>query len=280
MGYIVCELDLIWPGGIIPFTISETDFPDGSSSRETIVNAISDWNLSNTGTLLRERVSDDDHGVEFRTGTACSSHVGRDSNVATQSISCDLTRFGKGSVIHEIGHAAGLYHEHQRPMLPGKQAYILRLVDENIDPDWRTNVITRWRGWEFGPVDFNSIMCYSRTGGGKTDDSGNRLTTLIPFDGGEYGTGDDLNIAIGQRAALSAGDIETLRMIYSRHISYGQAGYRIEYDSELDREGVRSYRVTVGTVLYWAWVPNRYGTDQRTLPVRLPATVELATKKV
>ena len=106
----------LWPNATIPYVIDEADFPDGSTDREEIEAAIREWN-DNTVIELVGRSSDEpepDYIVFEDTGTNCASPAGRNSG--RQPVTCDLEgNFSKGNVIHEIGHAVGFQHEHQRP---------------------------------------------------------------------------------------------------------------------------------------------------------------------
>jgi hypothetical protein len=105
----------LWPNATIPYEIDEADFPDTSTDREEIEAAIREWN-DNTVIELVGRRHETDFVVFEDTGTKCASPVGRVGG--PQPVICDLEGgggFDRASIMHEIGHAVGFDHEHQRP---------------------------------------------------------------------------------------------------------------------------------------------------------------------
>ena len=61
-----------------------------------------------------------------------------------------------GSIIHEIGHAAGFYHEQQRP----DRDLFIEVNEENIEEGKEDNFDIRTSGLTLGPYDYGSIMHY------------------------------------------------------------------------------------------------------------------------
>lgn len=121
----------LWPSRTIPYEISRTI--SGHSTRmDSVQDAISDWNtltvikLQPIEDLLRNRNwlrSVARRGNPLTTSRVkfiisslqrgCnSSYVGMKGG--RQFIRCFITSFSKGRLLHEIGHALGLKHEHQR----------------------------------------------------------------------------------------------------------------------------------------------------------------------
>jgi hypothetical protein len=101
-----------------------------------------------------------------------------------------------GNVIHEIGHAVGLFHEHTRA---DRDSYV-RLLRQNIQAEALVNFVIAPESATQGQYDFASIMHY---GPYAFSVNGQPVLTTIP-DG----------IAIGQRSGLSSGDVAAVRALY------------------------------------------------------------------
>ena len=176
-----------WPEGKIPYFINP-NLPDP----ERVHQAIAHWE-ENTPIRFHERTTETDY-VEFRPANGCSSAVGKQGGV--QHINLGL-RCQVGNVIHEIGHTVGLWHEQSRE---DRDDFII--IDlTNVAPGKKHNFnqhITD--GDDVGDYDYGSIMHYSAFAFA--------LDTSKPTITARNGA------AIGQREALSAGDIAAVKEIY------------------------------------------------------------------
>ena len=193
-----------WKRRIIRFRIKARDFPTGSAGRRAVQRAIDHWNKKTVIQLVR-RTNQRDF-VVFVDNDACSSKVGRQGG--RQEIACDLDSgsFGVGSVIHEIGHAAGLWHEHTRQ---DRNRFVIVNLS-NVKRGKRHNFKKHVRdGDDIGAYDFGSIMHYGRRAFA-IDTSRDTITPRR-------------SVRIGQRTALSSGDVDTIVLRYGHSDAYCDA---------------------------------------------------------
>ena len=140
-----------WPDGVVPFELGD-DLP--AAQRSAALDAVAHWNtLTRLHLVLRDPAVHPDY-VRFVLGSGCSSSVGRQGGAQNLDLG---TGCGFGQAVHEIGHAAGLWHEQSREDRDG----FVTIVWENVDPGRRHNFdqhITD--GDDVGPYDYGSIMHY------------------------------------------------------------------------------------------------------------------------
>ena len=187
-----------WPDGVVPFQYAQNIT---NLSKQRSQDAIQHW-TEQTGIAFIERNDDNaalypDY-VNFEPSAGCASWVGRIGQQQAIWVSDNCTT---GSIIHEIGHAIGLFHEHTRPDR-----------DNFISVNWGS--IVEGKSFNFdilnagvdqlGPYDYGSIMHY-----GEFFFSDNGSMTIETPD----------NTTIGQRNALSAGDAESADTMYQTDLS-------------------------------------------------------------
>ncbi|ETW00473.1 hypothetical protein H310_07090 [Aphanomyces invadans] len=215
----------LWPKGQICYKI------DGAVNVSAVKSALAHWEAS---TPLRFfSCQDDRHDsccapcgdyLHFQNGSGCFSSVGYIPGLCGSggqplvlASSC-----GVGNIIHEIGHAVGLVHEHQR----ADRDSFVKIYPGNIDPLYLPDFDKGKLGGltVFGAIDdgtgndvayaydYDSVMHY-----GLHDFSINNLQTLLPI----TPTGrirEDCFYRVGQRKGLSVGDIQMVQGLYQGEI--------------------------------------------------------------
>jgi hypothetical protein len=182
-----------WPNGTMPYVIS-----DNVPNPERIASAINHWNTAMAGTVRMIPRTKESNYITFvysSNSGICSSYVGMQGYGSQMVYVGDYC--STGNMIHEIGHCWGLWHEHTREdrdkyvtinwaNIVGGQSYNFT---QNIS-----------NGDDLGAYDYNSVMHYNAT-----SFSSNGLPTIDTIPAG---------IPIGQRAALSTGDMAAIRLLY------------------------------------------------------------------
>jgi len=200
---------LKWTNKIVPYVIHSI-YPD--SVRNTILEA------------MREIESDTKHGstycVRFTPRTTqtdyiyvapqdgCHSPVGRHGNRQIISIGKGCER--KGTIMHELLHTLGFYHEQNRY---DRDNYVVVHMD-NV-PSARKDDFAKLSSSEMTtlgtPYDFQSIMHYS--------------PYIFAVDGSKPTITPKLSLAngvqIGQRLRLSTQDVKRIQLLYSCSVDTG-----------------------------------------------------------
>ena len=114
-----------------------------------------------------------------------------------------------GIIIHEVGHALGLWHEQSRP---DRDSYI-RVLNNNIEPKWRYNFAKQnlyevdYHGTTY---DYASVMHYSRKAF-----SSNGLNTIEVTDTTEYNRQGRPTLGASSKTQLSTTDATQLNRMYN-----------------------------------------------------------------
>ena len=192
----------LWPGGIIPYVI------DPELIDPHVPDAIQHWN-ENTVIRLVERTGQPNwvRFVSTDSGScrATLGMVGGEQKILLREF-CGL-----GTVVHEIGHAVGLWHEQQRN---DRDPHVW-VWSNPFDPRINSQKTGRL-GLDIGPYDYGSIMHYNRI---------SYIMTIPP------------GIPIRRSGGLSAGDIDGVNRLYGKiptetTITTNPAGLMIEVDGE------------------------------------------------
>jgi astacin len=182
-----------WPNGIIPYSIDPT-----LASPARVISAINHWNMMLAGYIKWVPRTNETAFVYFAraaSASMCSSAVGRRGYEQRIQIGdyCSL-----GNVIHEMGHAVGLWHEQSRE---DRDRYV-KILWENMESEKSYNFAQNIsNGDDIGPYDYDSVMHYPAwafSANGKPT-----IETIPP------------GIRIGQRSGLSAGDVAAVKALYA-----------------------------------------------------------------
>ncbi len=178
-----------WPNATIPYVLSS------SHPIAAIITEAIQYINSNTNLCVEPRTTQADY-IEFTSGKGCSSFVGKQGGKQVVKLGSNCS---KGNAIHELSHAAGLFHEQSRQ---DRDTYVT-INTGNIEEGRASNFekyTIRYSGSDLGDYDFGSIMHY-----GPTAFSKNGNPTIESKTPGK---------SFGQRNGLSAGDISGLNGIY------------------------------------------------------------------
>ncbi|ASW76009.1 peptidase M12 [Chryseobacterium piperi] len=162
-----------WPNKTIYYTIASNM---GSINRDKIINAINQYN-SKTNAKWVARTNQSNY-VQFIFGSQSGSdgwaHIGYQGGVQTISLDQYVS---VGTVIHEMGHTVGIYHEHTRK---DRDQYV-RIIWANIQNGQSSNFEKYNSGNDIGPFDINSVMMYW-----STSYSRNGQPTITRADGSNF----------------------------------------------------------------------------------------------
>jgi hypothetical protein len=190
-GVMITGANRRWPNCQVPYDI-DSNMPD----QARVTDAIAHWEANTRFRfVLRtpQNAAQFPDWVTFRSGSGCSSTVGKAGGQQFVNLGSGCT---KGNAIHEIGHTIGLWHEQSREDRDSFVTIHWDKIQAGMEHNFDQHISD---GDDIGAYDYGSIMHYPR----------NAFST----DGSDTITPIDPNAQIGQRTALSAGDIAAANSI-------------------------------------------------------------------
>ena len=189
-----------WPDGIVVY---EKPVSHTQEQQDKVDEAINHW-VDNTTLSFVERTDENGNQypnfIQFMDSQGCASHVGMIGGAQPIYISdaCSV-----GSIIHEIGHAVGLFHEHTRS---DRDSFVQIDYSQIVDGKDINFKVQDVNTDTYSEYDYGSIMHY-----GEYFFSKSEFPTIIVSSG----------IEIGQREALSPKDIESANRMYQTDLALG-----------------------------------------------------------
>jgi len=194
--------NFIWPSKAIPFAYEASLSFD---QKFLIQYSIDRWNATSSNVKWRYRNGNESF-VSFNLGDKCNSYVGNQKftqgvlgvgNYSGQRINLTAGCIAGGDryIHHEMGHAAGLWHEQQRC---DRDSYVVVTGGGDVDYGKRCGADAR----DYGYYNYKSVMHYNYDG---------IVTKKTSGLGPNYnGIPDDAGNATG----LEQGDVSALNTIY------------------------------------------------------------------
>jgi len=187
---------LRWPNASVPYEISPAFNQD---HRARIAAAMNEFHMYSCIRFVPRTASDTDY-VNIIDGTHCYSYVGRIGGAQDLSLNINSGCVQHGTIVHEMMHALGFEHEHQRP----DRDEFVTINYENIQDgqaEWFAKYETSRVTTQGTPYDYASVMHYSANAFSKNE----KPTIVSRRKPGE---------PLGQRDGLSAIDAQELNMLY------------------------------------------------------------------
>jgi hypothetical protein len=182
-----------WKGRVIPYAIDPA-----VPNPQRILAAIEHWNTKTSIRFVKR--TDHKDWLRFKADPrGCASMVGRQGGMQDVILMDNCTT---GNIIHELGHAVGLWHEQCRV---DRDKWV-KINTDNAKPGTQHNFEQQIvKTLDINSYDYGSIMHYPANAFAVTPNS----QTIVPIKPLPAG------VVMGQREALSAGDIAAVEALYA-----------------------------------------------------------------
>ena len=185
-----------WPGGQVSFAISSSS----SGDRAAILAGINHWRDHTCIQFTEVAEGSSVQHIHFYKGKGCYSYIGKAAGFVQQKLSIGNNCAQLGVVVHEIGHAIGLYHQQSRN---DRDTYVTILF-ENIAAEKEDNFkkISTANNYSV-PYDLTSVMHYSSALFSKNGKNTIRVNNFLH------------EFLLGQRKGLSHRDKQIANAMYN-----------------------------------------------------------------
>lgn len=193
---VYCDVCQLWPNSTIPYVMGPGFTGAMLNEINTAINQIN----NTTNLCVVPRTSQADY-VKFVSFPACNSFVGRQGGeqvINLNDVGDDDYGCRKNAIIHEIFHAAGLWHTHSRE---DRNNFVIWNEQNTILGEKHNFNQHITDGFDLGTYDYHSIMHY-----GPFFFTSNNLPTLTRLNG---------STDLGQGNDPTPGDIMTINYLYA-----------------------------------------------------------------
>lgn len=262
-----------WTGGILYY---EFDSNVTTTNRQNWRDAAATWSAAAALTFIEG--TGNGNYVHVQSGTGNNSAVGMRGGLQTMNIVSWNSRY---IIAHEIGHALGLIHEHQRS---DRDTYVT-INSSNVQSGYEGN-FPSVSSTNYGGYDFDSVMHYDKCSFSTDCPAGSTCQcTHYTISVNSPYTSEWQN-QIGQRDHLSASDQsgmaqrygggggQTVELLANGGFESGTTGWTINgnaYIAAMSYPHAGSYYAYLGTV------DNGFGNLFNSVSVAIPASATSAT---
>ncbi len=201
----------LWPGGIVFYEFDDNVI---QANRDAAVAAMNEWSgiTSVVFRAGRGQIDTVPIYIHIQNSTGNNSALGMIPNGQILNMSSWGSRF---TIVHELGHALGLHHEHERP----DRDNFVAIIAGNIQPG-RENQFPKLPAGSpiYGPYDFDSVMHYDRCSFSTACPAGSTCNCAVSQETIQVKApyAAQWQSLIGQRTHLSYLDGITISFLYPR----------------------------------------------------------------